>query len=248
MTPVEYDLFADAYDAFVRSQSVVHKLAVPAIVELCPTRGRVLDLACGQGVLARALAAAGSKVVGTDISAALLELARREEDRDPQGIRYVEDDARILQHFVDAEFDGVASSLALGNFDDLGAVMSSVVRVLKPDGWFVFATIHPCFSPPYARWSDVDGVVGRVVGHYFNEGQWSSINPRQGPHGRRSWHHRTLSTILNTMMDAGMTIDRVAEPAPEQATIAPVLVVRSRRALVGPRGARSARRAAGSGT
>lgn len=64
--------------------------------------------------------------------------------------------------------------MALMDIADLDATLSSVYRVLKAGGWFVFSTNHPCFKPPSAgELLDHDnGRVRRVVGgDYFTEGE-----------------------------------------------------------------------------
>jgi 2-polyprenyl-3-methyl-5-hydroxy-6-metoxy-1,4-benzoquinol methylase len=51
---------------------------------------RICDLACGQGRVARHLADLGARVVGIDLSAKLLAIARCSEESEPRGIEYVE--------------------------------------------------------------------------------------------------------------------------------------------------------------
>ena len=233
---MRYDAIADRYDLFVREQSVIHRVAIPVVLELAqPSGARVLDLACGQGVLARALARRGDAVTAVDISAPLLDIARRVEESEALGIQYINDDARALATLGDGSFDGVVSSLTFTDFDDLAAVLASVFRVLKVGGWFVFAALHPCFEPPHARTTEVEGRAAKQVNGYFEEGPWSSKNP-DSLVGLR--HHRRLSTILNGLLDAGFTIDRLAEPqgtanvlelAPIYGEVSEVLVVRASR-------------------
>jgi ubiquinone/menaquinone biosynthesis C-methylase UbiE len=234
-----YDAIAERYDDFVR-QSVIHRVALPALLELCQPPGQtVLDLGCGQGVLARALAARGDVVTGVDISQSLLEIARGIDGDEPLGITYLQDDATVLAKFSDAFFDGVASSLTFSDLDDLEGVMTSIHRVLKAEGWFAFAALHPCFEPPHAHTFEVDGRPVKQVNGYFEEGPWRSKN-RDGLLAIH--HHRRLSTVLNMLIETGFVIDRLAEPpgvgralalAPIYGEVAEVLVVRARRMTSG---------------
>ncbi len=73
---------------------------------------RVLDVACGEGYFTRMLRKAGAaEVVGIDISDRMIDLAREQEARQPLGIEYRVEDARIA--VVEADFDLVVSAWLL---------------------------------------------------------------------------------------------------------------------------------------
>lgn len=83
LTTVAYDQIAAQYaqsqqrsgdDAF----SWNHDLVIPKLLQIAGdvTRSVVLDAGCGEGIVARYLAAQGVTVVGIDISARLIELAQ----------------------------------------------------------------------------------------------------------------------------------------------------------------------------
>jgi hypothetical protein len=53
---------------------------------------------------------------------------------------------------------------------DLAPTFHSVVRVLKPGGWFVYSILHPCYHTARSgAMAGPEGVV-RTVGGYFDEG------------------------------------------------------------------------------
>ncbi len=93
---------------------------------------RVLDVACGTGVLARAVAdrvgPAGS-VVGLDINEGMLAMARRKA---PQ-IEWRQGPAEALP-FDSNSFDAVVSQFGLMFFEDRRAAVEEMVRVLRPGG------------------------------------------------------------------------------------------------------------------
>lgn len=228
----DYDEIVDGYLGHVDS-SVIHGVAFGALLPLCVPTGRVLDLGCGEGILARALAQRGNTVTGADLSKGLLAAAREREEREPLGITYVRADAATLDGFDDGSFDGVATNITFTDLADLEGVLRAVDRVLVPGGWFAFAALHPCFESPHARSAEVDGRLVRQVNRYFEEGLWRSRNT-ESLIGVR--YHRRLSTILNAVIDAGLVIEHLEEPigdasaigrAPIYGEVAEVLVAKA---------------------
>ena len=211
-----YDEIAEWYDEQLRSGSLIHDLVVPTLLGLVgDISGRqVCDLACGQGVVARQLAERGAVVTGIDLSARLLAIARREEAAQPRGISYLRGDAQELTNVGDASFDGVVCNMALMDIPDLAATARTVARLLRPHGWFAFSITHPVLDTALARTGVVRAATGgarRQVRTYFAEGLWRSDNPH-GVRGKVGAYHRTLSTYVNTLVDAGLNVERLAEP------------------------------------
>ncbi|GAA5512163.1 ubiquinone biosynthesis O-methyltransferase, mitochondrial [Deinococcus carri] len=239
--PTPYDVIARWYDAQVRAHSPANALLVPPLLHLAGEleHRQLCDLACGEGHLARLLAARGAQVTGVDRSAELLALARQEEAQSPRGITYVADDAQTLEHLPEAAFDGVVCHLALMDIPDLAATVQAVRRVLRPRGWFVFSLTHPCFQAPHARWHTApDGTIRREVSTYFDEGFWKSAYPG-GVRGQVGAYHRTLSTYMRTLSEAGFQFCDMYEPQAtgavrdarsEYGVIPPFLLMRRTRA------------------
>lgn len=204
------------YDELIEAGSGPHETAVESTLRLAGDLAGLdlIDLACGQGLAARALAAAGAgSVTGVDSSPAMLALARAHEDARPAGVHYVEDDARTLASFGDDCADGVTCQLALMDIPDLGAALTAAHRVLRPGGWLVIVIGHPCFLTPEATTTqDAAGRPARLVNRYFDEVFWRSSNP-QGVR-RAGNHHRPLSTYLNALVRTGFAIEAVEEPRP----------------------------------
>jgi 2-polyprenyl-3-methyl-5-hydroxy-6-metoxy-1,4-benzoquinol methylase len=238
--PAPYDAIAKWYDAYLRERPLYRETLLPAVLDLVgDIQGMaVCDLACGQGFVTRELARGGARAVGVDISERLLEMARRYEDEEPLGVRYLNDDAQTAASLPDASFDGVTCVMALMPIPDIAATFRTVHRLLKPGGWFVFAITHPCFQTSRSRWTTLDdGSPAREVSAYFAEGFWQSDNP-SGVRGQVGEHHRTLGAYLNTLLAAGLALERIAEPQAtgEAATHEPgnrevpsLLLVRTRR-------------------
>lgn len=126
-----------------------------------PDAGRVLDLACGSGPVSREVAGPGRTVIGLDLSADELELAR---ERGPGP--WVRGDARRLP-FADESFDAVTSSVGLVVVQPLDDVVAEIRRVLKPGG--VMAAIAPALRPLAPK--DVR-ILSRVTGYLRTKPQF----------------------------------------------------------------------------
>lgn len=245
MTHAAYDSIAEWYDSYINEGvqgSFFEELILPSLLDLVGkvSGQRVADVACGQGIVSRRLAQRGAIVTGIDLSQELLKLARRYEEEQQLGVQYLRDNAQALTKLDDASFDGAVCSMALMDIPDLPAIFRAVHRILAPGGWFAFCITHPCFEPPHAQWLDMgtEGKgISRQVQGYFKEGYWQSKNPL-GVRFRVGAYHRTLSTYINTLLDAGFQLECLAEPqatgelatrVPGFAEVAAVLLVKATR-------------------
>lgn len=98
---------------------------------------RVLDVACGTGVLAREVASrtgSAERVTGLDPSAGMLEVAGQLAP----AIDWKRGTAERMP-FADGSFDAVVSQFGLMFFDDPGEALREALRVLRPDGRLAFA-------------------------------------------------------------------------------------------------------------
>jgi len=135
---------APRYDLVNDLQSFgLHRFWKRSVIRLAePNPAKVaLDLCCGTGDLALALARRGAKVVGLDFSERMLEVALKRnnlrQESDPgtsQGSttpRFVQSDA-LLTPFPDRSFDIVTIAYGLRNLADLDAGLREMARVAKP--------------------------------------------------------------------------------------------------------------------
>src|ERR1700692_868846 len=99
----------DAYEIFMGRWSELLAQKFLPLADIVPG-GRVLDVACGTGVLTKALAETGAHVIGIDASEGYLEGARRH--RFHPNITYEQGDIRQIR-FDDDSFDAAVSTLAL---------------------------------------------------------------------------------------------------------------------------------------
>ena len=108
-------------------------------------RGKhVLDLGCGGGFMAEALARRGATVTGIDPSAGAITIAESHAAAEQLAISYVKASGEDLP-FADSCFDHVVCVDVLEHVSDLDAVIGEIRRVLRPGGTFAFDTINRNF-------------------------------------------------------------------------------------------------------
>ena len=193
---------------------------IPALFSLLPdmTGLSVLDLGCGFGEHCMEFVKAGaSKVVGIDISEKMLDVARK-ENADSK-ITYLNLAMEDLGS-IDENFDLVISSLAFHYIEDFSGVVRRINEMLAPRGLFVFSQEHPlntCHTTG-ERWTrDENGKKLHVnISNYCveteNESEWFVDNVKK--------YHRMFSTIINTLVEEGFSIEKVLEPYPDEKIIA----------------------------
>ena len=98
-----------------------------------PANASVLDLACGTGDIAFEVAAAGSRVVGLDITPRMVRLASFKPQRFRHRVSFVTGDMMALP-MRDESFDVVTTGYGLRNVPDLAGALAEIHRVLRPGG------------------------------------------------------------------------------------------------------------------
>jgi demethylmenaquinone methyltransferase/2-methoxy-6-polyprenyl-1,4-benzoquinol methylase len=111
---------------------------------------RVLDLCCGTGDLALALAAAGPHVVGADFTGPMLPIARRKGKDAGRELRLAQADAQALP-FPDGSFDAVTIAFGIRNVEDPQRGLRECFRVLRPGGRLAVLEFFPIRNRAW-RW------------------------------------------------------------------------------------------------
>ena len=152
------DLFAAIarrYDLLNDLQSFgLHRRWKHRVVQLAAVRQgqRALDVCCGTGDLALALAQCGAEVTGLDFSQAMLQIAeaRRQKNQQSQcaDVKFIQGDAQRLP-FPDNSFDAVTVGYGLRNLARWETGLCEMLRVAKPGARLVVLDFG---KPPNRLW------------------------------------------------------------------------------------------------
>ncbi|MBF8263227.1 MAG: gamma-tocopherol methyltransferase [Parachlamydiales bacterium] len=121
---------------FLRAE---HVLRAPWVIENIPPARKILDVGCGAGMLANAMAKAGHRVTGIDISETGLNVARTHDDT--RSVRYLHANAYSLP-FQSGDFDVVCIMDVLEHVEEPHLVIGEAARALKANGLMFFHTIN----------------------------------------------------------------------------------------------------------
>ena len=148
--PSEIAKFSDLAHHWWDTQSefaplhAINPLRLDWINGLSPLAGkRVLDIGCGGGILADAMARKGAQVLGIDLATKSLKVAQLHalEAQTPQ-INYREISAEALAAEQPASFDVVTCMEMLEHVPNPQSIVAACAALVKPGGWVYFSTIN----------------------------------------------------------------------------------------------------------
>lgn len=169
----------------------------------------ILDSGCGEGRFCRLLAERGAaEVIGVDLCEPLIDAAQK---LPMDGLSYRVGDAEDLSDIETGSLDLVVSYLNQCDLPQFERNNEAAYRILKKNGRFIVANLHPMRSAVGGWKKDANGRKEHaIVDHYFEEGQ-------------RSWKmldvdftnfHRTLATYMNAFLKTGFRLEKLVEPRP----------------------------------
>lgn len=103
---------------------------------------RVLDIGCGAGLLAEALAAAGAEVTAIDLAEEAVGAARQHAEQQGLSIDYRVCPAEELAAEIPGRFDLVCCLEMLEHVPDPEAIVAACAQLVRPGGDVVFSTIN----------------------------------------------------------------------------------------------------------
>jgi ubiquinone/menaquinone biosynthesis C-methylase UbiE len=207
-------------------------LNTPAFLQMLPDVNGLwgVDVGCGEGHNTRLLASRGARMTGIDISRNFVRKAIEAEAKQPLGIRYELASAVDLP-FGEASFEFAVAFMSLMDIPETERVLAEAFRVLRPGGFLQFSITHPCFDTPHRRnLRDETGYTYAIeVGEYFRgrEGEVQEWLFHAAPPEVREELRpfripifmRTLSSWLNSLVEAGFVLERFGEPWPSDEAV-----------------------------
>jgi SAM-dependent methyltransferase len=196
--------------------------AMASLLEIRPDL-RYLDIACGNGLTSRRLAALGGQVTAFDFSAKLIERAKeRSEGLHPSISFHVIDATREedLLSLGQHSFDAALSNMALFDMAEIEILFQALPKLLKPQGIFVFSLTHPAFNNPSSMHvveeMDVEGDIktiysvktSRYMSHFHARGL--ALRNQAKP---QMYFQRPLDYYLNLGFRNGFVLDGFEERA-----------------------------------
>ena len=206
-----------------------HRMILNPCVErlLGDVKGKqLLDAGCGEGYLARHYAKKGAIVTAIDLSERLIETSEQLTESEGINVDYRVDNVCYIESVPNEEFDLVLSNLVLLNIPCLGDAINEFYRVLKIGGVLVFSIVPTAFNfygPGSWQMGEKDPETNRRMGIFFKvdryfeekeyERYWKTREGETFPEPI-SFFHRTLSTYINKLSEAGFRLLELAEPVP----------------------------------
>lgn len=187
-------------------------LEIPAFRSLLPSlyNKEILDLGCGYGENCKWYISEGAKkVVGIDISEKMIKRAL--ELYSDNKIQYMNQSIEDI-NFNAESFDIVLSSLAFHYIFDFEDIVRKINSILKPGGILIFSQEHPIATAKKVA----DGWIKDENGQKLH---WILDNYSDEGIREQNWfvegvlkYHRTVSTIINTLIQNNFSIVKILEP------------------------------------
>ena len=217
---------ADVWDSRMGEEGndFFNVLCWPALASLLtPQLGRrYLDIACGNGLTSRRLAALGAQVTAFDFSANLIEKAKARKNPHSLISYHVIDVTREeeLLSLGEQVFDSALSNMALFDMADIETLFRILPKLLKPNGTFVFSLMHPCFnnasSMHVVEEIDYEGEIKTrysvKISRYMTPYQARGLALRNQPKPQM-YFERPLQYYLNLGFQNGFVLDGFEERA-----------------------------------
>jgi SAM-dependent methyltransferase len=214
-----YDGYAKQYTALLLTRRAAHLAETIGLVRALlagarDSAGRLVDLACGPGLVSAALAEDGWRVTGVDASLELVRVAQERLDR------VLHADATNTE--LPAGADVVVSTYSHTDVVSWPDLVAEAHRLLRPGGALVYVGAHPAFIGPYIQRRDDPSWPARVAAGYYHDSTLRRRAPGLSPGGvgeQVGVRHLTVPALLEPVLVPGWRIDDVREDAADPPTL-----------------------------
>lgn len=208
---------ASWYDSLVNTEgSYQSDVILPNLLRLMDIQKGdvVLDLACGQGFFSGEFAKASETVMASDISAELIEIAKKNENN--KKVDFYVSPADKIDFLKEDSVDKVSIVLAIQNIEKPQSVFKEVSRVLKSGGRMFLVLNHPSFRiPKETSWGydDEKDIQFRMVDKYLSETRIDiDMNPGEIKNKKKTVSfHRPLQYYFKILKNNGFRVGSLEE-------------------------------------
>lgn len=173
------------------SRAITNPAIEQAILSYQP--GTLLDVGCGEGWLARQMAAQGIRVTATDAVATLVENAR---SQDPKSRYHCLEYAALPGPLNGQQYDLAVCNFSLFGDESVRQLLSTLPSMLSPGGKVLIQTLHP---------------LSACQGDYregWRNSQWQGLDSASHPPGEAPpWYFRPMASWLALLQQTGKVVE-----------------------------------------
>ncbi len=178
----------------IDSRRLVTDQAVVDAIASCEPLS-VLDIGCGEGWLARELAARGMRVTGVDAIPELVDIAKREGGGDFLTLSYAE----LAENKLGKTFDLAVANFSLLGKESVDKLFAKLPSLLNRGGHIVVQTLHPVIASNGSLYQDG-----------WRDGSWAGFG--NGFTDPAPWYFRTIESWVRLFRDCDLRLLEIREP------------------------------------
>ncbi|MCD7871940.1 MAG: class I SAM-dependent methyltransferase [Clostridiales bacterium] len=211
--PIFFDGYKKLRNRPSSPNDIIEKLALFSLAPNLKNKS-ILDIGCGYGENCAEFAKMGaSRVTGLDISKKMLKVAEKENAS--SNIEYINKSMTDLNEIA-VKYDVIFSSLSVHYIENFDKLTKDIYNLLHPGGYFIFSQEHPLSTAVLTQnyW------VRNKNNEYLN---YNLTTYELEGERKVTWiidgvikYHRTMSSIINSLSNAGFIINKMLEPMPSK--------------------------------
>ena len=181
----------------------------------------VLDIGCGIGDFAAYCIYQGAKqVTGIDISSNMITNAKKRHIHERLSFEQVAFEDMTVPN---GTIDFISSSLAFHYIADFQLLIKKISTALCKGGILLFSLEHPIVTANRGTENWITNEEGNYLHFAVDNYQDEGLRTQNWLVDNVIMYHRTMSTILNTLIENGLQIEKVIEPIPTKEALRKLL-------------------------